>query len=579
MALTDRLADVINLWGRFGKKEKVIIGVSTLLVLLGLIVVSLLFGKESEYSVLYRNLDLQESAEIVKVLKEKSIPFKLEDDGKTILVPKSKVYTARLELASRGLPKGGSIGFEIFDKTNIGLTEFTEHVQYLRALQGELERTISTLSQVESVRVHLAIPKKSVFLEEREEPKATVVLKLKPGMDLSKEEIKAITHLVANSVEGLKPQNVTVVDTLGRDLTDLIRTDESISGTLDRVEFKHKLEKALEKKLNNVLTTILGPGRAVATVSLDVDFSKVERLQEAYDPESVAVRSEDVTNESSRGMAPNVGGIPGTESNLGPPEILGSQSNMSYDKTRVIRNYEISKIVEKTEIPPGVIKRVNVSVMVDGIYEKQGDKEIYKPLPQQELDAIRRAVMAAVGYNQDRGDNVEVVNVQFRNSEIKGYQEEMKKMEERAFIYSLIKYGTFFVFLLLFLLLVIRPLVKYLTGREKAEVLGRGIIEGVSPEEIRESRDVFEKVKAPETEAPRRSMFEAREVGEEYDLFKEKEVSVEEVAKEVFGEEVLEGLRTEKAKAEAMLKQVKDWVEKNPQSAAKLIESWIEEGL
>jgi flagellar M-ring protein FliF len=521
-------------------------------------------------------LDLKESGEIDKVLKEKSIPFKLEDESRTILVPKGKVHSTRLELASRGLPRGGSIGFEIFDKTNIGLTEFTEHLQYLRALQGELERTISTLSQVESVRVHLALPKKSVFLEEREEPKATVVIKLKPGADLGKKEVKAIVHLVANSVEGLKPNNVTVVDTQGRDLTELVRGDEELEGGVDRAEFKHKLEKAMEKKLNSVLTSILGPGRAIATVSLDVDFSKVERMQEAFDPESIAVRSEDITNESVRGVVPQAGGVPGTESNLGPLEILYSQSNMSSDKRRMIRNYEISKVVEKIQVPPGVIKRLSVSVMVDGIYEKQGDKEVYKPLSPSDLEAIKRAVMAAVGYNQERGDVVEVVNVQFRNNELKSYQEEMKKMEEREFIYSLIKYGTFFIFMLFFLFLVIRPLVKYLLGmtptkgvrEEKAEVEEKlGTIGHVS-EYMKERK-----------ESPVSSMRHEATMEVESGLLEEREISVEEVAKEVFGEGVLEGLKTEKAKAKAMLRQVREWIEKNPSVAAKLIETWVEEGM
>lgn len=559
MALVDRLRFLFDFWEKRTKLERFVILGGTLLVFVGLLFLSLFAGKR-DYAVLYSNLNLEDAGEITKVLREKSVPYKLENDGKTILVPKELVHEVRIEVASRGLPRS-SVGFEIFDKTRFGVTEFSEHLQYIRALQGELERTISSLNQVESVRVHLAIPKESVFLREKEEPKATVVVKLKPGMDLGPSEVKAIVHLVSGAVGGLKPYNVTVVDTSGRDLTELIRTDNALGAAGDRIEFKHKLEKAFEKKVNDLLVSILGPGRAVAKVTLDVDFSKIERLQESFDPEGVAVRSEDITNETSRGIIPSPGGVPGVESNIGPPEPIVAQANSSYDKARMIRNYEVSKIVEKTEIPPGIIKRVSVSVMVDGLYEKSGDKEVYKPLPQQDLDAIKRAVMASIGYNPERGDLVEVVNVQFRNDELKSYREEIKKMEERAFIYSLVKYGTFFVFLMVFLFLVIRPLVRYLLERGKVPVgeVGEGVTEIQTP-------------RAPISQEPPERMY--MEIAK---LLEEKEVSVDEVAKEVFGEEVLEGLKTEKAKAKAMLKQVKEWVDKNPQSAAKLIESWIEE--
>ncbi len=528
------------------KKQKIFILSLAALSFAALIFVAI-YGAKKDYAVLFSNLDPQDAGAIVKVLREKGIPFKLENGGTTILVPKKSVYSLRLELAAEGLPKGGAVGFEIFDKTKIGMTRFLEHINYVRALQGELERTIRELAPVQSVRVHLVIPKKSPFLEEREEPKATVLIKLAPGADIKPEQVRAITHLVASAVEGLKPENVTVVDTLGRDLTELAGIKgKGIAGlSVDRLEYKRRLEKLYEKKILDMLSQTLGPGKAVAKVTVDVDFSKVERLKELYDPENV-VRSEENVTEKAVGRVPGAGGIPGVESNLGPAQVIASKAGqVNYEKTKTIKNYEISKTTEKVDVPPGVIKRISASVMVDGIYEKKGKKEEYKPLSQKELEDIKKIVMAAIGYNKRRGDSVEVVNIRFR-SPLAKEMEEMKKMEQRAFILALIKYIAFLIFVVLFVFFVLRPLVRY-------------IVEGPKEKEVQPSGE--------EAGGGRISY----RVGEE-----EEEITAEDVMKDIVGEDIFEELKTEKIKTKVMLERVREWVNKNPGAAAKLIESWIE---
>ncbi len=528
------------------KKQKIFVLSLAAFAFLALVFVSI-YGAKREYTVLFSNLDPQDAGAIVKVLREKGVPFKLESGGSTILVPKKSVYSLRLELAAEGLPKGGGIGFEIFDKTQIGMTRFLEHVNYVRALQGELERTIRELTAVQSVRVHLVIPKKSVFLEEREEPKATVLIKLAPGAEIKPEQVRAITHLVASAVEGLKPENVTVVDTMGRDLTELAGIKgRALAGlSVDRLEYKRRLEKLYEKKILDMLSQTLGPGKAVAKVTVDVDFSKVERLKELYDPESV-VRSEENVTERATGKIPGAGGIPGVESNLGPANVIASKTGqVNYEKTKTIKNYEISKTTEKVDIPPGVIKRISASVMVDGIYEKKGKKEEYKPLSQKELDDIKKIVMAAIGYNKRRGDSVEVVNIKFR-SPLAKEMEEMKKMEQRAFILALIKYTAFLIFVVLFVLFVLRPLVRYL-------------VEGPKEKEVVPSEGEV-------TPSGRIS----------YRVGEEEEITAEDVMKDIVGEDIFEELKTEKMKTRVMLERVREWVNKNPGAAAKLLESWIE---
>ena len=565
MAKAEFFNEISNFYGSLskGKRLSLWLGIGLLFALL--VVLAFSYSQKETMGVLFSNLDSKDASEVVKYLKEKNVEYRLSKGGSTILVPKEDVYNLRLELASEGLPKGGGVGFEIFDKTNIGMTDFLERIEYIRALQGELARTISKLDAVQFARVHLVIPKKSLFLEERKEPTASVLLKLKEGVSLTKGQVKGIVHLVSSAVEGLKPENVTVVDTNGRVLSDILASEkeeeENKIGGLNRIEYKRKLERLYEQKILSLLGQTLGRNKVVAKVSVDVDFGKVEQYKEFYDPENV-VRSEEITSEKGVGNLPKVGGIPGVESNLGPPEVLSKEgSKVRYSKEHKIRNYEVSKTTEKRVEPAGVIKRISAAVMVDGTYEvkKEGKKEkrVYHPRSKEEIEAIKKVVMGAIGYNPKRKDSVEVVNVPFNTEEQELLQKSFAKEERKVLILSILKYLVYFVFVVMLILFVLRPLVKWI-------VEGGLTREPTPKEEVGVDLTVGEEEEgaAPETYAMRAPP----------------EVDPNEVLEDIVGKEKMEELQLDKVKMKVLMEQIRNWVRENPTSTAQLLEVWLEEG-
>ncbi len=563
MAKAELFNEISTFYGSLSKGKRLSLWLGAGLLLALLLILAFSYSQRETMGVLFSNLDSSDASEVVKYLKEKNVEYRLSKGGSTILVPKDEVYNLRLELASEGLPKGGGVGFEIFDKTNIGMTDFLEHVEYIRALQGELARTISKIDAVEFARVHLVIPKKSLFLEERQSPTASVLLKLRGGVPLKKNQVKGIVHLVASAVEGLKPENVTVVDTEGRVLSDMLASEndeENKVGGLNRIEYKKRLERLYEQKIISLLGRTLGRNKVVAKVSVDVDFGKVEQYKEFYDPENV-VRSEEVTKEKGIGNLPKVGGIPGVESNLGPPEVLSKEgSKVRYSKEHAIRNYEVSKTTEKRVEPAGVIKRISAAVMVDGTYEikKEGkeEKRIYHPRSKAEMEAIRKVVMGAIGYNPKRKDTVDVENVPFNTTEQLSLQRSFAKEERKVLILSILKYLVYFVFVIMLILFVLRPLVKWVVEggltREPTVLPGAGVDLTVGEG--------------------------AEGAGPSYTMRAPPDVDPNEVLEDIVGKEKMEELQLDKVKMKVLMEQIRNWVRENPTSTAQLLEVWLEEG-
>ena len=276
---------------------------------------------QEEYAVLYTNLDPQEAGEVLTALQEEHIPYKIEGNGTIILVPKDKVYAVRLKLAAKGIPSGTKpVGFEIFNEPKLGITQFQENVNYLRALEGELERTIRQLDPVIDAKVNIALPKDSIFVREEDEAKASVLVKLAPGKDLTKEQVKAIVFLVSRAVPKLKPENVTVVDNRGRVLTDLLDEDKELAAASKNVELKRKLEKQIERSLQSMLSKAVGPGRVIVRASVDVETGKLNQRDEIYNPDQVAVVSERRIKEEVRTTKKEEAGPPGASVNV-PPVI------------------------------------------------------------------------------------------------------------------------------------------------------------------------------------------------------------------------------------------------------------------
>jgi flagellar M-ring protein FliF len=427
-------------------------------------------ANRTDYRPLFSNLTTEDAGEIVKKLKEQKIPYQIESDGKAILVPSDKVYDLRLSMASDGLPQGGGVGFEIFDRKNFGMTEFVQKLNYQRALQGELSRTISQLTGVEQARVHLAIPEKSLFMDDEKHPTASVVLKMKSARALRESEVQGIVHLVASSIEGMDPEKVTVLDSRGKVLSKTGNSDPTGKMTTAMLEMQRNYEKTVEERLQSLLDKAVGTGKSVARVNAVFDFKQVEKYEERYDPEATAVRSEQRTEEKN-GVSSKASGIPGVQSNTGKttPMAPSSVANEA-SKSDETMNYEISRSTARIIEPVGTLSRISVAIMVDGKYEgtagaEGAAKQKYLPRSAEELQKIESLAKSAVGFNIERGDQVTVANIPFQDSADAGMEEAEAWWNAPIFMAVLKNALIGFGFLAL-LFFVIRPLLSILRSSD-----------------------------------------------------------------------------------------------------------------
>lgn len=401
-------------------KALVIVGIVGAISILVLLVS---WGSRVSYDVLFSNLSPQDASAITSKLKEMGETYRLAEGGTAILVPKDKVYELRLALAGQNLPSGGGVGFEIFDRTSLGTTDFVERINYQRALQGELARTISSISDVEYARVHIVLPRERLYAAESVPPQAGVILKLKPGAVMSKSEIIAIARLVASSVEGLKPEQVTIVDTNGNLLSRGIFEGEEDSLRLEEsfyLEVKDRLEKTIEDRIQSMLTGILGPSKAIVRASVDLDLTQLKTSREIFSPVVEGggiVKKEQRSKESYEGQG-SIGGIPGVSSNIpGYEAVTTTPSATSYNKQQVNIEYEINRQVQEVLEKPGKIKRLSVAVVVD------------KDLTPQEQTSIRELASAAGGIDISRGDTLTVQGIPFDRTY---YEKETAAMKAEA---------------------------------------------------------------------------------------------------------------------------------------------------
>ena len=387
----------------------------------GLVAVTL-WTQQPDMQVLFANLAVDDASGIIDKLKDAKVPYETANGGTTVLVPSAQVHDLRLELAGQGLPHGGGVGYEIFDRTTMGMSDFVQKLNYRRALQGELARTIAQMPEVERARVHLAIPERRLFATEQDRARASVVVSLRASQTLSKAQIQGVVHLVSSSVEGLQSRDVTVVDGHGNLLSNT-SSDESagLSGT--QMEYQRTLEKDIETRIQTMLERIVGVNKAVVRVSSVLDFRKIETTEERYDPNGQVVRSEQRGQEKSSGVNGTSGGVPGVESNVpGGTEAEGGQSSSNNNQTKnETVNYEISRTVSRIVEPTGTIKKLSVAVLVDGTYEGGGkageggadQPKKYVPRSEDEMKRIEEIVKKAMGYSTERQDQVEVVSIQF----------------------------------------------------------------------------------------------------------------------------------------------------------------------
>ena len=374
--------------------------------------------RESGLRPLYTSLAPEDATAMVQKLKESGVDYKVADNGTTLLVPEDKVPELRLEMAGLGLPQKGRIGFEIFDKTNFGVTDFAEHVNYRRAVEGELERTIMALAEVQQARVHVTLPKESVFLESREAAKASILVGLRPGASLSSQNVAAIANLVSSAVEGLTPEAISIVDMRGN-LLNRPRRDGLAEGaqiTEAALEYRQAIEHDLAVKINNTLEPLLGPDKFRTGVSAEVDMSSGEQSEESYDPTKSVMLTSQKTEDSS-GVTHIAAGQPGTASNLPqPPPRPGGNTTGAVRRTENI-TYQSSRTVKHLKLPQGALKRLSIAVLVDHEVKWQGQgsqqKRIVTPPAPEKLKTIQAVVATLVGLNTQRGDQLTVETLPF----------------------------------------------------------------------------------------------------------------------------------------------------------------------
>lgn len=460
-------------WGGVSLNRRIVLGGVATLTLAGFIALMFWINKP-EYKVLFSKLTPEDANRVVTLLQTEKIPYTLENNGATIMVPAGKVYDLRLKAAGEGSLKGGGIGYEIFDQVKVGQTDFVQKVNYMRALQGELSRTISEFPSVESARVHLVIPHRTLFIEEQQQPSASVVLKLKnPSSKVEPKEVQAILNMLVMSVEGLDKNKVSITDNGGKAL--YFPEEDPVPGlSKTQLDYRNRIQQNLERRIEEMLIPVTGAGKVIAKVNADMDFSQKTIRRELYDPQNSVVRSEQRSEETQKGKANLEAGTP--DVNFRGDGITGSVSTQDGTRETRTTNYEINKEEQNIISNVGDIHRLTVAVIVDGTYTKGADGvEAFVPRSAEELTRIRQLVANAVGFSEARGDSLEVNSIPFGDRDVAapaGLAEAMTGYAERLGKPLL---NTLLVFL--FLMLVVRPVVLALI-RPKVEV-GEMVIEGL----------------------------------------------------------------------------------------------------
>ena len=462
---------------RLGPARIAAMGVVTF-ALVGFFAFVIMRVSQPTMGVLFAELSLQDANAVMKDLDARAIRYETRGDGQTILVPRQDLARIRMELAGKGLPSGGGVGYEIFDKGDaFSSTSFVQGINHLRALEGELSRTIRSIGRVEGARVHLVMPERRLFERDREPPRASIVLKLRGELDAA--QVRAVRHLVASAVEGLKPERVSIVDERGRLLADGAQGDMAAGGmAVD--EKQAGIERRLKAQVEEIVAGIVGSGRARVQVAAELDLNRIESRSESFDPESRVVRSTQTRaeNQASSGAdgAVSVGReLPGAAQPGG-----GGSTRDASNKNEEIVNYEISRTTRTEILEGGRVKRLSVAVLLDGVYAKAaGGETTYQPRPQEELDRIAALVRTAVGFDKNRGDQLEVVNLRFAETPVVAPAVETPLLTSlfsptKEDLLRLIETGVIALLTLIVLMSVVRPMVRKMLGIEKASRRGRG---------------------------------------------------------------------------------------------------------
>lgn len=544
--MADWKAQYIELWNKTTTRQRQMIIGAAILVFAVIFGWSYWYGNRPELVSLYTGLETKDAGDVTAKLKEAGIPYEVQEgkDGATILVPKQKVHDARLDLATQGLPRGHK-GFELFDDSKLGVTEFQNRVNYLQALQGELTRTIEQIEVIEKARVHIVLPEDSLYKKNEKPATASIMLRLYPEKTLSKKEIRGITNLVAHSIQGLLPENITIVNDRGKILNDpeedADKAKDESKKTLDQLEMTKKVEERIQANLQSLLDQALGEGKAFVRVSVELDFDQRLTDKATYTPvvdDAGIIRSQQDITETYTGNSQVPGGPAGTQSNI--PGYVATQGNAraDYEKKESTKNYEINEEKSKIVASPGSIRHLNVGVLVND------------ELTAAQQESIRKSVASAAGIDVRRGDTISVEPVPFSNELANRRAAEEQKVKDAEMRQTYIIVG-------LILLLIIVAVAVFLYRRRQARLAA-------------EAAAAAEAQRRAEEEAARKAE-EARQAAEFAEMRRQA------IANGETPPEAPQELSAEEKRAIEEREAVEALVNTQPAEAAMLIKSWLSE--
>lgn len=451
-----------------GPTKRMALTASALLVVVAIGVITFM-ASGKDYAVLLTNVPADQVPTIISKLQSKNIPFQLKEDSKTILVPNEFLHSTQMQLMSElGSSSMGSIGLELFDKQDFGINSYAQKVNFQRALQGELMRAINTLSAVKQSKVMLALPQKKAIMEESTPPTASVVVSLHAGKELSADQVRGIKFLVANAVEGLDPDKVSVLDEHGKLLSK--KTNSDFSASTEILELKQNIERDLENRIGSILSKVVGGNKVVTRVDATINTKTITAVEEIIDPDKTATRSITTNEESASGGRTNPSGVPGSRSNLPGAEEVAAQTGYKQDVNKELKtvNYEVPKTVRNVKEAAGSIEKISVAVLVDGVTTTvngpDGKTETkWEPRSPEQLAKYESLVKSAIGFMESRGDSVKIESIQFQTEDFSESDQILTTFEKRHLMQSLMKWGLLGFSLIMLFFMVVRPFMQWIT--------------------------------------------------------------------------------------------------------------------
>ncbi|MDD0852646.1 flagellar basal-body MS-ring/collar protein FliF [Halobacteriovorax sp. GB3] len=443
--------------------------VSISVFIVGVLSALIIWASKTRFEVLYTDLNKEDSKKIAVILEQNKIDYQLTNDGKTIMIPEDMVEVWRLQLATKGVNFSGTVGYEVFDKQSFGTTSFVQKVNKQRALEGELIKTITYLRGVKRARVHLSIPESSPFASEKKPPSASVVLELNRGVVLTETEIRGIGSLVSSTVEGMRTENVVILDHRGKKLSDNIG-DIMTANTANRLALESKLNSQYESQIEEILSKVVGAGKVIAKVTVKLDYTESVSTSTEYDSENKAVLSEVANVQKLNGSRPSPQGIPGARSNVPgeqpQPGIPETRNNV--DKSLTTRNYNVPTKITKSKKPTASVNNISAAVMIDGKMvpmKGEGGQTVmqYEPWSEADIANFQAIVASTLGIDNKRGDKIVIKNMQFHHEDMEGVEALMRERENRELLKNIVKYVAVGLVISLFFFLVVRPFIQWIT--------------------------------------------------------------------------------------------------------------------